>query len=32
MANEIADLSMEATNNYLEAKLSETWQQVKAFN
>jgi 1-acyl-sn-glycerol-3-phosphate acyltransferase len=32
MAHEIADLSMEATNNYLEAKLSETWQQVKAFN
>ena len=32
MANEIADLSMEATNDYLEAKLSETWQQVKAFN
>jgi 1-acyl-sn-glycerol-3-phosphate acyltransferase len=32
MASEIADLSMEATNNYLEAKLSETWQQVKAFN
>lgn len=32
MANEIADLSVEATNDYLEAKLSETWQQVKAFN
>jgi 1-acyl-sn-glycerol-3-phosphate acyltransferase len=32
MASEIADLSMEATNDYLEAKLSETWQQVKAFN
>jgi 1-acyl-sn-glycerol-3-phosphate acyltransferase len=32
MASEIADLSMEETNNYLEAKLGETWQQVKAFN
>lgn len=31
-ANEIADLSMEATNDFLEAKLSETWQQVKALN
>ena len=32
MASEIADLSMQAANDYLEAKLSETWQQVKAFN
>jgi 1-acyl-sn-glycerol-3-phosphate acyltransferase len=32
MASEIADLSMKATNDYLEAKLSETWQQVEAFN
>jgi 1-acyl-sn-glycerol-3-phosphate acyltransferase len=32
MASEIADLSMEETNDYLEAKLGETWQQVKAFN
>jgi 1-acyl-sn-glycerol-3-phosphate acyltransferase len=32
MASEIADLSMKATNDYLEAKLCETWQQVKAFN
>lgn len=32
MASEIAGLSMQATNDYLEAKLSETWQQVKAFN
>jgi 1-acyl-sn-glycerol-3-phosphate acyltransferase len=32
MANEIADLSLEATNHYLEAKLNETWQQVKAFS
>jgi 1-acyl-sn-glycerol-3-phosphate acyltransferase len=32
IANEIADLSMQATNDYLEAKLSETWQQVKSFN
>lgn len=32
MAGEIAGLSMQATNDYLEAKLSETWQQVKAFN
>ncbi len=31
-ANEIADLSMQATNDYLEAKLNETWQQVKSFN
>ena len=32
MASEIADLSVQAANDYLEAKLSETWQQVKAFN
>ncbi|MEN9716800.1 MAG: lysophospholipid acyltransferase family protein [Candidatus Nanopelagicales bacterium] len=32
IANEIADLSMQATNDYLEAKLNETWQQVKSFN
>lgn len=32
MANEIADLSMQATNDYLEAKLNETWRQVKALN
>jgi 1-acyl-sn-glycerol-3-phosphate acyltransferase len=32
MASEIADLSMEETNDYLEAKLNQTWQQVKAFN
>ena len=32
MASEIAGLSMQASNDYLEAKLSETWQQVKAFN
>ena len=32
MASEIAGLSMQASNDYLEAKLSETWKQVKAFN
>jgi 1-acyl-sn-glycerol-3-phosphate acyltransferase len=32
MASEIAGLSMQAANDYLEAKLSETWKQVKAFN
>ena len=32
MASEIASLSMQASNDYLEAKLSETWKQVKAFN
>jgi hypothetical protein len=32
MASEIADLSMQAANDYLEAKLIDTWQQVKAFN
>jgi 1-acyl-sn-glycerol-3-phosphate acyltransferase len=31
-ASEIADLSMQATNDYLEAKLTQTWHQVKAFN
>ena len=31
-ASEIADLSMQATNDYLEAKLNQTWQQVKAFS
>jgi 1-acyl-sn-glycerol-3-phosphate acyltransferase len=32
MASEIAGLSVQAANDYLEAKLSETWKQVKAFN
>lgn len=32
MASEIADLSMQETNDYLEARLSQTWQQVKSFN
>ncbi len=32
MASDIEGLSMQAANDYLEAKLSETWQQVKAFN
>ena len=32
MASEIAGLSMQAANDYLETKLSETWKQVKAFN
>jgi 1-acyl-sn-glycerol-3-phosphate acyltransferase len=32
MASEIADLSMQATNDYLEAKLNQAWQQVKAFS
>ena len=32
MASEIAELTMQETNYFLEAKLSETWQQVKAFN
>jgi 1-acyl-sn-glycerol-3-phosphate acyltransferase len=31
-ANEIADLSMQEANDYLEAKLNQTWQQVKALN
>ena len=32
MASEIADLSIQATNDYLEAKLNQTWLQVKAFS
>jgi 1-acyl-sn-glycerol-3-phosphate acyltransferase len=32
MASEIADLSTQATNDYLEAKLNQAWQQVKAFS
>ena len=32
LANEITDLSMQATNDYLEAKLNQTWLQVKALN
>ena len=32
MASEIANLSMQETNDYLEAKLMKTWQQVKAFS
>jgi 1-acyl-sn-glycerol-3-phosphate acyltransferase len=32
MASEIADLSLQAANDYLEAKLIQTWQQVKAFS
>jgi 1-acyl-sn-glycerol-3-phosphate acyltransferase len=32
MASEIADLSTQATNDYLEAKLTQTWQQVKALS
>jgi hypothetical protein len=32
LANEIADLSMQEANGYLEAKLNQTWQQVKALN
>jgi 1-acyl-sn-glycerol-3-phosphate acyltransferase len=32
LANEIADLSMQEANDYLEAKLNQTWQQVKALN
>jgi 1-acyl-sn-glycerol-3-phosphate acyltransferase len=32
LANEIADLSMQESNDYLEAKLNQTWQQVKALN
>jgi 1-acyl-sn-glycerol-3-phosphate acyltransferase len=32
LASEIADLSMQETNDYLEAKLNQTWLQVKAFN
>jgi 1-acyl-sn-glycerol-3-phosphate acyltransferase len=32
LASEIAGFSMQETNDYLEAKLMETWLQVKAFN
>jgi hypothetical protein len=32
MASEIVDLNMQGTNDFLEAKLMDTWQQVKAFN
>lgn len=32
LANEIADLSTKEANDYLEAKLNQTWQQVKALN
>jgi 1-acyl-sn-glycerol-3-phosphate acyltransferase len=32
MASEIADLSTQATNDYLEAKLNQAWLQVKAFS
>jgi 1-acyl-sn-glycerol-3-phosphate acyltransferase len=32
LASEIASLSLQATNDYLEAKLTETWLQVKAFS
>jgi 1-acyl-sn-glycerol-3-phosphate acyltransferase len=32
VASETANLNMQATNDYLEARLNETWQQVKAFN
>jgi 1-acyl-sn-glycerol-3-phosphate acyltransferase len=31
-ASELVDLSLQATNDYLEDKLKQTWQQVKAFN
>ena len=31
-ASEIADLSMQETNDFLEAKLMDTWLQVKALN
>ena len=31
-ANEIADLSMQEANDYLESKMNQTWQQVKALN
>ena len=31
-ADEIAGLSVQAINDFLEAKLVEAWQQVKAFN
>jgi 1-acyl-sn-glycerol-3-phosphate acyltransferase len=32
LASEIAELSLQATNDYLESKLMQTWLQVKAFN
>jgi len=32
LASEIADLSMQSANDYLEAKLNQTWLQVKAFS
>jgi 1-acyl-sn-glycerol-3-phosphate acyltransferase len=32
VANEIADLSMKEANDYLEAKLNQTWLQVKALS
>ena len=32
LASEIAELSMQAANDYLEAKLNQTWLQVKAFS
>jgi 1-acyl-sn-glycerol-3-phosphate acyltransferase len=32
LASEIADLNMQETNEHLEAKLNQTWQQVKAFD
>lgn len=32
LADELAELSMQEANDYLEAKLIETWQQVKALN
>ena len=31
-AGEIADLTMQETNDFLETKLMETWQQVRALN
>jgi 1-acyl-sn-glycerol-3-phosphate acyltransferase len=32
LASEIAELSMQAANDYLEAELNQTWLQVKAFS
>jgi 1-acyl-sn-glycerol-3-phosphate acyltransferase len=32
VANEIAELSMQEANDYLEAKLNQTWLQVKALS
>jgi 1-acyl-sn-glycerol-3-phosphate acyltransferase len=32
MASEIAELSMQSANDYLEAKLKQTWLQVSAFS